>query len=271
MKSGHDHVRVRVAQVAGDFAEVFAVPALLEEVQHGHSGVVAADKGVRVVAHALQRIDLGGQHAEDDLVLVAGGIGDLHIGAIQVPRVMAPFCISFILPVPEASVPAREICSLTSLGGHQPLAHGNIVFLQVDDLQPAAYIGIGIDHGTQLDKADDLFGQVIAGGRLGAKEIGAGLELGVGVLLDIQVVLEDLQGIEVLALILMQTLDLHIEQRIGIDGDAALGLQVAGKIRLVLPLQLAGSSPQACLIVQVCAQPVSRSILQISSPMRSRI
>ena len=78
--------------------------------------------------------------------------------------------------------------------------------------------------------------------------------------------LEDLQGIEVLALIFMQTLDLHIEQRIGIDGDAALGLQVAGKIRLVLPLQLA-QLPQACLIIQVGAQAGQQiEIVQIFLP-----
>lgn len=35
----------------------------------------------------------------------------------MVPRVTAPFIISFMLPVPLASVPAREICSLMSAAG----------------------------------------------------------------------------------------------------------------------------------------------------------
>ena len=35
----------------------------------------------------------------------------------RVPRVMAPLSMSFMLPVPEASVPAREICSETSAAG----------------------------------------------------------------------------------------------------------------------------------------------------------
>ena len=61
-----------------------------------------------------------------------------------------------------------------------------------------------------IDKADDLFGKLVARGGLGAEQVGAGLKVGGGVRLDIQVVLEDLQGIEVLALIFMQTLDLHI-------------------------------------------------------------
>ena len=35
----------------------------------------------------------------------------------KVPKVMAPLIINFMLLVPEASVPAREICSLISAAG----------------------------------------------------------------------------------------------------------------------------------------------------------
>jgi hypothetical protein len=35
----------------------------------------------------------------------------------SVPMVTAPFSASFILPVPEASFPAVEICSLNSAAG----------------------------------------------------------------------------------------------------------------------------------------------------------
>ena len=35
----------------------------------------------------------------------------------SVPIVRAPFMASFMLPVPEASVPAVEICSLRSAAG----------------------------------------------------------------------------------------------------------------------------------------------------------
>ena len=37
----------------------------------------------------------------------------------SVPSVMAPLSMNFMLPVPEASVPARLICSDTSARGHQ--------------------------------------------------------------------------------------------------------------------------------------------------------
>ena len=35
----------------------------------------------------------------------------------SVPSVIAPFSMNFMLPVPDASVPAREICSETSEAG----------------------------------------------------------------------------------------------------------------------------------------------------------
>ena len=35
----------------------------------------------------------------------------------MVPTVSAPFIMNFILPVPLASLPAMEICSLTSAAG----------------------------------------------------------------------------------------------------------------------------------------------------------
>ena len=75
---------------------------------------------------------------------------------------------------------------------------------------------------------------------------------------------QDLQRVQVLALILMQALDLHIEQRLGIDGDAPLVLQVAGKILLVQPLDL-GQLPQAFLVVHIGAQAGQQvKIVQVS-------
>jgi hypothetical protein len=50
-------------------------------------------------------------------VLGADLVSHFDIGAIQVPMVSAPFKASFMLPVPEASVPAVEICSDRSAAG----------------------------------------------------------------------------------------------------------------------------------------------------------
>ena len=53
------------------------------QVQSGICHVIAHDEGAGVVAHLLEVVDLGGQHTEDQLVLLAGGISDLNICAVQ--------------------------------------------------------------------------------------------------------------------------------------------------------------------------------------------
>ena len=74
--------------------------------------------------------------------------------------------------------------------------------------------------GHRHNELDGLLGHDIAGGRLGGKHEGAGLEGGVGVGLDVQVHAQDLEHVEQLALVLMQALNLHIEQGIGVHIDA---------------------------------------------------
>ena len=61
-------------------------------------------------------------------------------------------------------------------------------------------------------KLDDLLGEVVARGRLGAEEVGVGDKVGVGVLPQLLVGGQDVQGVQVLALVLVQALDLYVKQ-----------------------------------------------------------
>ena len=56
----------------------------------------------------------------------------------SVPMVSAPFSASFMLPVPDASMPAVEICSDRSAAGMMSCGEADIVVRQEHDLQPAA-------------------------------------------------------------------------------------------------------------------------------------
>jgi hypothetical protein len=70
-----------------------------------------------VVALGLQRGDLGLAHAEEEEVVVADELADLDVGAVVGADRQAPLRVNFMLPVPEASLPAREICSDRSAAG----------------------------------------------------------------------------------------------------------------------------------------------------------
>ena len=56
----------------------------------------------------------------------------------SVPMVSAPLSASFMLPVPDASVPAVEICSDRSAAGMIDLGQRDAVVRQEDDLQRLA-------------------------------------------------------------------------------------------------------------------------------------
>lgn len=117
----------------------------------------------------------------------------------MVPMVRAPFSMNFMFPVPDASVPAVEICSDRSVAGitanraHSKglakavpkdagqqhwcspigrtlLCQGDPVVLQEDDLQLAPHNGVVVDHlGHGVDELDDHFGHVVPWGSLGAE------------------------------------------------------------------------------------------------------
>ena len=57
--------------------------------------------------------------------------------------------------------------------------------------------GVRVDERAQLaDQADHLLGHIVAGGRLGAEDVGLGREGGVGVGLQVQVLGRDVQGVQ---------------------------------------------------------------------------
>ena len=81
-----------------------------------------------------------------------------------------------MLPVPEASLPAVEICSDRSAAGIDALAVGDVEVRQEHDLQPVADLRVAIDHvADRVDQLDDQLGDVIAGRGLAAENEGARL------------------------------------------------------------------------------------------------
>ena len=73
---------------------------------------------------------------------------------------------------------------------------------------------------------------MVAGRGLAAEDECARLHLGVGVGFDAVVQRHDVQHVEMLALVLVDTLDLHVEQRFRIDRDAGRAPHVGGQILL---------------------------------------
>ena len=68
--------------------------------------------------------------------------------------VSAPFIANFMLPVPEASLPAVEICSDRSAAGKIALAVLDVEVGQEDDPQAVRASRVGVHHlGHRVDRA----------------------------------------------------------------------------------------------------------------------
>ena len=76
------------------------------------------------------------------------------------------------------------------------------------------------DVGDAVDQPDDQLRQVVTRRGLAAEDHRAGHDRGSTVALDALVEADDVQDVQVLALVLVDALDLDVEHRVGIHGDA---------------------------------------------------
>ena len=105
-------------------------------------------EGVGVRGHRLVRIeaelghaggDLFHGQAEDEDVVRAPTCSPIStLAPSSVPMVSAPFSASFMLPVPEASMPGGGDLFGEIGGGHDAFGEADVVVGQIDHLQPAA-------------------------------------------------------------------------------------------------------------------------------------
>ena len=205
-----------------------------------------------MVAHLLEVVHLGGQHTEDQLVLLAGSVCDLHVCAVQ--SAQSDSTVQHELHV--ASTGSLGACQRDLLrdlgGGHQVLAQRDAVLFQIDHAQLVAHSGVVVDEVAQLaDHADHLLCHVVTGSSLCTEDIGLGDEVGVGVLLQVQVLGSNVQRVQVLALILVHTLDLTVKDGVRVDDlTGALG-QIVGKAGLVRQLDLVQALENGLVVLKL--------------------
>ncbi len=83
--------------------------------------------------------------------------------------------------------------------------------------------GIVVHHlGHGADEADDLLGHVVAGGGLAAEQHAARDQPRAVAALDAVVEMDDVQGVEELALVFVDALHLHVEEGVGVEAHAAV-------------------------------------------------
>ena len=107
-------------------------------------------------------------------------------------------------------------------GGDHALGGGDVVVLDHDNLQVGSHVGVVCNPLRQRqDQMDDVLRDGVGGGRLAAKDDGDGV-LRLIAVLDVEILPDDVEREHLLALVLVDTLDLNIDDGVGGNGHTLL-------------------------------------------------
>mmetsp|Transcript_18912 Transcript_18912/g.48504 ORF Transcript_18912/g.48504 Transcript_18912/m.48504 type:complete len:364 (+) Transcript_18912:459-1550(+) len=205
--------------------------------------------------------------AEDEVVRLATGLfADLHIGPVHGAHNEA--AVHHELHVRgTARLGARRGDVLRGVGRRDDLLRrGDAVVRQERELQVRAHIRIVVDHVRDVvDELDDRLRTVVPGRRLAADAGEALLHLGPirwGHALDLHVPVDLVESVHELALVLVDALHLHVDERVGVHVQVAVLLHPLRHplLRLLLhghPLRL-----EVLVILELADAADEREVLQ---------
>ena len=233
------HVLVNVEECLVQVLERLAVKALAESIHRLADDVVVLVLVSRVVAGSAQAVDLGRRHAEEDDVVVAHCVVNFHVRAVQ--RAEGDGAVDHKLHVGGAgSLCTRKgdlFADLRRRG--EQLCPGYAVVFNEDDAQLLVDARVVVDGiGKADDELENFFCEIVARGCLCAEEERVRGIIRVRVFEQPLVYGENMQRIHVLALVLVQTLDLYVENAVWVNDLALRALNVLGKALLVVQLDL---------------------------------
>ena len=178
----------------------------------------------------------GGAEGVD--VLPAHQLGDLHVGTVH--GAQGDGAVGHELHVAGAGGLLGGQGDLLGdvAGGDELFGPADVVVLHHHHTQPGAHLGIGLNELAQAeDEVDDVLGHDIGGGGLGAENHGDGTG-GQNAVFDVQVLLDDVQGVHLLALVLVEALDLDVKDGLGVHLHVLALLQDLGQLLLVVVLDV---------------------------------
>ncbi len=192
----------------------------IKPVQHGLELGVGIVEVVRIITARLQRLHFVHVQTEDGTVFGPRLFSDLDVGSIQRPD--GDCTVECHLHV--AGTGCFITCSRDLLGDiccrDQLLGQTHAIVRHEHHFQLALDTSIVVDPIRQLvDGIDDVFGQLVTGRRFGAEDKHAWVHVIVRVGQQTTIKRHDVNKVQLLALVLVQTLDLNVKDRLGTDID----------------------------------------------------
>ncbi len=189
---------------------------------------------LRAPLHHFERI-----HAEDRDVLRADMVADFDIGAVE--RADRQRAVQRELHVAGAGGFHTRGGNLLGQirGRNDHLGEADIVIRDEHHFEPADGVRVAVDDfGDVIDQLDDQLGIAIARCRLAGEDFDARHPVALRLVLDGVIERDRLQHVQQLPLIFVDALDLHVEQRAGIDLDAEPFADQLGERHLVAVFDL---------------------------------
>ena len=176
-----------------------------------------------VLAGGTQGVDLGRGEAEDRLVLAARQIDDLDVRAVHGAE--REGAVHHELHVRSAGgLLAGRGDLLGDFGGRvDKLGVRDAEVRDEADLHDVVDARIVVDDlGHTVDQADDFLGEGVARGGFAGEDEGGGLDLEIRIGEATVIEVHNLHDVQELALVGVEALDLDVEDRVRVDGEAAL-------------------------------------------------
>lgn len=192
-----------------------------------------------IVSLSPKLFDLVGKHTEKENVAVADFLMDFDVRTVE--RADGERAVDHKLHIARAA--CFFACERNLLADfccrHDDFGKGYAVVFKEHDFESALDVRIVVDEIAQrTDKADDLLCHIVCACRFCAENERARLDIEIGIIFDLQIQIEDIESVEKLTLVLVQSLHLHVEDAVGVDLDVVVFEDILCKVLLVLTLDV---------------------------------
>ena len=258
-KVGHAHVGVcnwrahrARGQVCGYVGERLSVESHYERLYHpaqpGRIVVVL----VRAVTRLPYVVHFASLESENENILVADCLSHFNVRAVE--RTYGERAVYHELHVAGAAgffTRKRDLFGYFRCG-HELFRHGDVVVFHVHDVQLFVYLFVFLYiFGKEIYQFYDILCHLIPLSRLCTEDISLWLNVEVGIFPEIEIGIYDVQSVEQLTLIFVETLCLNVEQRLGIDEHALLFEGILCKLLLFDRLYLAEAFKHALVVFEL--------------------
>ncbi|KNC22834.1 hypothetical protein FF38_08040 [Lucilia cuprina] len=192
---------------------------------------------VGIVALSLKSFNFIDGHTENEDVFIAHLFGHFNISTIQSTNGQGTVQHEFhVTSTGSFSTSSGDLFGQIS-SGHDFLGQGDAVVFKEDYLEFITNNGIVVDYVTNgTDQFNDLFGNIVTRSSLATDHNGTWGELSGGILLNAIVQSDDVQAVQQLTFVLVNTLDLDVKHRGRVDLHTIILLQNLSQLQFVFLL-----------------------------------